>query len=196
LGALDAPFVVAADGGAATALAFGYQPHVAIGDFDSLSEASQAELRRLAVPIEVFSRDKDMTDGQLALQRALDAKPEQLLLVGFLGGPRLDQTVANLLLLLRADVPTTMVDAHNEATLARPGSPLSWSAEAGEIVSLVPLGGPAAGVSTHGLRWPLNDELLTLGDTRGISNEPNLGESVSVSIRGGTLLVTRYFLDG
>jgi thiamine pyrophosphokinase len=193
---LDQPFVVAADGGAETALVFGYQPDLVIGDFDSLSQTTLADLRGRGVPVEPFPRDKNMTDGQLALQRALEAKPERLLLVGFLGGPRLDQAVANLLLLLHSEVPTTLLDVHNEATLLRPGGVLTWSPEGREIVSLIPLGGPAEGVSTRGLRWPLADEQLPLGDTRGISNEPTMTESVSVALGGGSLLVTRYFAAG
>src|SRR5690242_5078575 len=96
--ALERPFVVAADAGAATALAFGFTPDVLIGDFDSLEPDLLAQLRTLDVQVEEYPRDKDATDGQLAVERALAEQPEALYLVGFLGGPRLDQALANILL--------------------------------------------------------------------------------------------------
>src|SRR5258708_21719882 len=98
-------YVVAADQGAATALAFGLKPDVVIGDLDSIDEATLAELRRLGVPIDVYPRDKNATDGQLAVELALQKHPTQLLLLGFLGGPRLDQALANVLLLVSVAAP-------------------------------------------------------------------------------------------
>jgi thiamine pyrophosphokinase len=186
------PYVVAADRGASTALAFGYRPDVVIGDLDSIEPTTLAELRRLGVPIEVHPRDKDATDGQLAIERALHVRPSQLVLLGFLGGPRLDQALANVLLLVGLDVPAVLLDECNECVLVRPVTERSWRAEPGEVISLLPLNGDVEGVRTRGLRWPLAGERLRLGDTRGLSNEP-VAEAASVSIQRGLLLVTRHF---
>jgi thiamine pyrophosphokinase len=195
LARLEAPYVVAADRGAATALAFGYLPNLVIGDLDSAERATVAELERLGVPIEAHPRDKDATDGQLAVERALEVQPACLWLLGFLGGPRLDQAFANVLLLLTvADTPVTMLDAHNQATLVRPGAPLIWRPEPGEIVSLIPVAQDAIGVTTSGLRWPLDRATLRLADTRGVSNEP-VSDEARVSTEHGALLVTRHFPD-
>jgi thiamine pyrophosphokinase len=195
LAQLSAPFVIAADRGAATALAFGYRPDLVIGDLDSADPATLAELDRRGVPIEAYPRDKDATDGQLAVERALQVQPACLLLLGFLGGPRLDQALANVLLLLTvADMPVTLFDAHNQATLVRPRAPLVWQPESGEIVSLIPLAEDAIGVTTSGLRWPLDRATLRLADTRGVSNEP-VSDEARVSTEHGVLLVTRHFPD-
>ena len=75
LAALEQPYVVAADGGAATALAFGFQPDVVVGDLDSIAAPVLADLQRRGVPIETYPRDKDATDGQLAIERALVVQP-------------------------------------------------------------------------------------------------------------------------
>jgi thiamine pyrophosphokinase len=53
-------------------------------------------------------------------------------------------------------------------------------------VSLLPLGGGADGVTTHGLQYPLRDEPLTLGSTRGVSNVRTTADAW-VSLRGGHL---------
>jgi thiamine pyrophosphokinase len=194
LAELEQPFVVAADGGARTCLGFGLEPAVVIGDLDSIDSETRYELKRRGIDFETYPRDKDATDGQLAIERALKAQPGELLLFGFLGGPRLDQALANVLLLTRSDLPTVLMDERNECTLVRPGAERLWRPEPNELISLIPLDGAAEGVRTRGLAWPLEGEQLRLGDTRGISNEP-VGDDARVWIEAGLLLVTRHFRD-
>ncbi len=185
--------VIAADAGAATALAFGYALDLVVGDLDSLDGRLAAELAGRGVSFERHSRDKDATDGELAVERALERGAEELVLVGFLGGPRLDQLVANLELLTRLPRDAVLLDERNEARLLRAGEALRWAAEPDEVISLVPFGGDAVGVSTEGLRWPLSEALLRRGSTRGVSNEP-AASAVAVSLGEGALLVTRHFV--
>lgn len=189
---LDSAFVVAADAGAATAFELGFTPDLVVGDFDSIDPATLERLQARAVPMEVLPRDKDATDGELAIQRALQQQPSELLLVGFLGGPRLDQELASVLLLGRVDLPATLLDGANEGRVLRAGQTAEWSAEPAEIVSLIPLVENATGVRTHGLRWPLDGDKLRFGSTRGVSNEP-CADRVAVSLENGLLLVTRHF---
>jgi thiamine pyrophosphokinase len=188
----DHPFVVAADDGATTALAFGLVPNVVIGDLDSLAPATRHQLEQADVPIELYPRDKDATDGQLAVERALRARPSDLVLLGFLGGPRLDQALANVLLLTRIGLRAILLDELNECTLLGPGEAHAWRPDPHEVVSLLPLGNVVTGITTRGLRWPLNQEPLALGDTRGLSNEPVAAEA-AVTIGDGLLLLTRHF---
>ena len=194
LAALQQPYVVAADGGAATALAFGFPPDVVVGDLDSIGAPVLADLQRRGVPVETHPRDKNATDGQLAIERALLVQPASLWLLGFLGGPRLDQALAHVLFLARLGTPVVMLDERNECMLLLSGGELAWPTEPGEVVSLIPLAGEVTGIRTRGLRWPLNGERLQLGDTRGVSNEPVAAEA-RVSIEQGQLLVTRHFPD-
>ncbi len=188
-------YVVAADRGAETALACGYPPDLLIGDMDSIEPALLAELRSRPMEVNVLPRDKDATDGQLALEGALAIGPERLVLAGYLGGPRLDQELANVLLLTTLPVPAVLLDPHNEAVLLRGGERMQWAAEPGELVSLLPLSTNARGISTRGLRWSLEGAELPLGTTRGVSNEPVASE-VSVSAEEGLVLVTRHFPPG
>ncbi len=194
LAGLHRPYVVAADGGAATALAFGCQPDVVVGDLDSIDASVLAELGQRGVPLETHPRDKDATDGQLAIERALLVKPRCLWLFGFLGGPRLDQALASVLLLAHLGSQAVLLDERNECRLLLPGRGQAWAPEPQEVVSLLALSAEVTGIRTRGLRWPLNAERLFLGDTRGISNEPN-AHQVQVSIERGQLLVTRHFPD-
>ena len=60
----------------------------------------------------------------------------------------------------------------------------------GGHVTLLPVGGPARGITTDGLLYPLTDEDLAPGSTRGVSNEL-LGSVAHVRLREGTLLAVQ-----
>jgi thiamine pyrophosphokinase len=184
-------FVVAADHGAANALAFGLTPDVVVGDFDSIDPETQAVLDRRKVQIEAYPRDKEQTDGQLAIERALQSEAKELFLVGFLGGPRLDMTIANVLLLTRTSARATLLDELNECTLLNATDHQAWHPDPDERISIVPIT-PTAQLTTQGLRWPLSDETLYLGDTRGISNEP-VSTEARVDVGRGSALLIRHF---
>jgi thiamine pyrophosphokinase len=60
----------------------------------------------------------------------------------------------------------------------------------GDLLTLLPVGGPASGVRTTGLRFPLDGERLDAGTTRGVSNE--LAEtSATITVDEGALLVVQ-----
>ncbi|MCC6628450.1 MAG: thiamine diphosphokinase [Chloroflexi bacterium] len=190
---MGAERVLAADGGARNALALGLTPDLLIGDLDSVDATTVAMLTKLGVPAEVLPTDKDATDGELAVRRALAWGATRITMVGALGGLRADHSLANVLLLTRpelARVVVSLLDHQQEARLLRAGDTWSWMARHGEIVSLLPLAGPVDGVRADGVRWPLRGERLELGATRGVSNE-TVTEQVTVSQTSGLLLVTR-----
>jgi thiamine pyrophosphokinase len=57
----------------------------------------------------------------------------------------------------------------------------------GELITLLALGGPARGVRTEGLRWPLEDAVLDPGSSLGVSNR-FLGERAVVEVAEGAIL--------
>jgi thiamine pyrophosphokinase len=182
--------VVAADGGAEVALALGIGVDVAVGDFDSITSASVAILERSGARIERHPGEKDATDLALAFDAALAFGPRRILLVGGWGG-RLDHLLGELLLLGAEAYAAVEVDAllgaaavhvvRGERLLA--GTP-------GEVVSLLALHGPAVGVVTEGLVYPLRGETLLAGSSRGVSNVFAAGEA-RVSLERGVLLAVR-----
>ncbi len=62
----------------------------------------------------------------------------------------------------------------------------------GDLVTLLAVGGPALGVRTTGLVYPLDGEDLFPGSTRGVSNEL-CASSATVSLLQGTLLAVQPF---
>src|SRR5690349_4198175 len=107
-------------------MAFGLVPNVVVGDLDSLDPNTLARLGEVNVAVETYPRDKNATDGQLALERALRERPTEVWLLGFLGGPRLDQALANVLLLTTVETRTVLADERNECVLVRPGITEVW----------------------------------------------------------------------
>src|SRR4029079_1896188 len=78
-------------------------------------------------------------------------------------------------------------------TVARGGEqPVEVGGPPGSLVTLVAMGGPARGIVTEGLRYPLTCEELMPGTTRGVSNELVAGLG-SVRLQDGTLLVVQPF---
>ncbi len=180
--------IFAADGGTRHALALGLVPSLVIGDLDSVNDDDRRELEAAGTEFQRFPRSKDETDFELALSHAVSAGYTEILVVAALGN-RLDQTLGNLALLTDpslARLDLRLDDGSEEALFAR--TQTGVEGHPGDIVSLIPWGGPVTGISTVGLRWPLNGETLHPSKTRGLSNEL-LGETASISLESGLLLV-------
>ena len=189
--------IICADGGTHHALTLGIIPQLVIGDMDSATKDEMQRLKKEDVPIELYPRDKNETDLELALNRALDQSPSSILIIGALGG-RLDQTLGNISLLsdwrlaaldIRLDDGIEEVFFCGDQSKA-PSRAISRGIEGrrGDIVSLIPWNGAVKGISTNGLRWSLNHETLYPDKTRGISNEM-LDALAEVSIEAGLLLI-------
>lgn len=195
--ATDVGLVVAADGGAVACPDLGLTPDLVTGDGDSLPARVLDELRSAGVEVELAPTDKDETDTELAILAALRRGADRITIVGAFGGERLDHELANVALLAHPAliaVPTVLLDARARVSLIRApttsGGPASRDLPGpiGAIVSLLPLGPDVRGVTTAGLRYPLTDEPLSLGPSRGLSNV-RLDRDARVVVRHGLLLV-------
>ncbi len=169
----DEDCIVAADGGTHHVLRAGLHPHHVIGDLDSLSPTLRTELERAGTQFHISPPQKDETDLELALKWAasLDGVQE-ILVLGALGG-RPDQALANLLLLALPELApyrVRVIDGAWTIQTIRAGARCEIAGTPGDRVSLIPLGGPAEGVTTTGLAYPLHNEPLHFGPARGVSN--------------------------
>jgi thiamine pyrophosphokinase len=180
--------LIAADGGLQHILMLGLVPSVLIGDFDSLSGENHHALEIAGTIIHQYPRDKNETDFELAIHYAVETGYREILIIAALGG-RLDQIIGNLIVLTDPILSGLDIRADDgvEETFFTRGS-CHLRGKPGDLISLIPWGGEATGVTTDGLRWPLSGEILKPYRTRGISNEL-LGETASVVIQSGLLLV-------
>lgn len=181
--ALDwAPVLVAADGGADSALKYGRMPDSVIGDLDSLSPAARA-----AVPSSRIHHlaEQETTDFDKCLR---SVRAPLVLAVGFTGA-RLDHGLAALAGLVRhgarADAgPVLMLGPEDVTFLCPPHLVLDIGL--GTRVSLFPFGPVRA--QSRGLRWPLDGLDFAPWDRIGTSNEAS-DHKVEISVRGPMLAI-------
>ncbi len=169
-----APFVAAADGGAAIALKLGRCPNLLIGDFDSLPADGVDACRTHGAELLQLPVMKDMTDGEYLLATLAERGYKKLLVLGALGG-RTDMELANVF--CAADLARQGIFcllAHDTTLLL----PL-WSGQqpvqlclkgfAGKTFSQVALSEQCRRIQLSGFLYPLNKELYR-GQTLGLSN--------------------------
>ena len=189
--------VIAADGGARHADRLGVTIDLWVGDGDSIDAASLEALARRGVPLERSRPDKDESDSELAVLAGLRLGAEGVVILGALGGARIDHTLANIGLLAMPpleDRPATLLDGQTRLSMIRAPGPDGGAVSrrirgrTGDIVSLLPMGPGVGGVTTEGLAYPLSDEPLPEGRARGLSNVRTSGET-GVTVRTGLLLV-------
>lgn len=190
--------VIAADGGAVHAQSLGLRVDRWVGDGDSISPGLLGLLEAAGVEILRAPTEKDETDAELALLAAIAAGADEISIVGALGGARTDHALANVGLLGHPALegrPVWLYDARAAriSLVIAPdaaGRPVTRDLEGrpGDLVSLVPAGISAEGVTTDGLRFPLRQEPLVLGRTRGVSNV-RAAPMARITLESGRLLV-------
>ena len=182
--------VIAADSGLHVALALGMTVDLLVGDLDSVDPRSLATAREAGVEVREHPAAKDATDLALAMDAAIAHGADRLVVVGGHGG-RLDHLLANALLLAAPAYASVEVTARmGDATVHVVRSAVTLTGTPGELVSLLPVHGPADGVTTTGLLYGLDGEDLPIGSSRGVSNELARPEA-RVEVAGGVLLAVQ-----
>ena len=186
----DGAPVIAADGGLDRAQALGLEVALAVGDFDSATAAGIARAEASGARFERHPKAKDATDLELALDAALALAPGRVVVVGADDG-RLDHTLSSLLLLGHERYAGVELDAWlGPARIHVVRGERRLTGEPGELVTLLALHGPAEGVATDGLAYPLVAETLEPGSSRGVSNVFAAAEA-RVSVARGVVLAVR-----
>ncbi len=183
--------VVCVDGGAGNALALGLEPRVVIGDMDSIDGELRRHLEREGCLFVEYPSRKDETDSELAVRYALSEGATELLILAALGG-RIDHSLANVLLLAIPELSSAsarMIDGNQELVLLR--DEILIEGRPGDTISLLPLGGDATGISTEGLEYPLTDDSLEFGASRGVSNVL-VAPRARVQVGDGLLLLVHH----
>ena len=169
--------MIAADGGAATALALGLSIETVIGDLDSLDLATRDRLGRTPI---LHDRDQDTTDFEKCLAR-IDAP--LVVGVGFVGG-RLDHTLAVLSALVgQTDTDVVLLGASDVIFPVR--RRLRLDVPPGTRVSLYPMG-PVRGRST-GLEWPIDG--LDLSPSGRVATSNRATGPVTIDAEGPLLAI-------
>lgn len=190
-----ADLIIVADGGGNALHAVALVPHLVIGDLDSLDAAALAQFTAAGAEIRRYPVEKNETDLELALLAAVERGAMRIDVLGAWGG-RWDQTLANVALLALPELAgrsVRLLDLAQEAYLVREQALITG--QAGDLVSLLPFGGTAYGITTRGLAYPLHEATLYFERSCGVSNvlqEP----PGHVRLREGMLLVLRRWGGG
>lgn len=178
--------IIAADGGMAHAESLGLVPELWVGDFDSAAPALAT--RFAAVPRESFPRDKDRTDGELAIDAAIARGAENILLVGAFGGPRTDHAFMHLILALRyaaRGLAIALFDGNEHALPLRAGHQ-RIDMQPGTDFSLLKFS-DLSGLSITGARWPLGAVAVPFESILTQSNQA-LGP-IDITLGSGTAIL-------
>lgn len=183
--------VIACDSGMEFFARNGLCPDLILGDFDSADPGVVDAFReRSDVRLERFPAEKDWTDTELALRRALELSPSHIDLVGATGS-RLDHVLGNLQLLtlgLESGTEIFLLDPHNRIRVIDRSLTLKKAEQYGDFVSLIPHGGAVCGLTLKGMKYPLDGATLTPDVSLGISNEI-VDEEATISLAEGRLFV-------
>ena len=171
-------YIICADGGYDHAVKMGLEPDILIGDFDSILKLPETE------KIEYPAR-KDFTDGELCVKYAAEHGFDDVLLLA-MTGDRADHTITDILLLTQCK-KGCIADDNNEIYLLRDS--VTINGNAGDTVSIVPVGGDVCGITTTNLEYPLCDETLYFGESRGISNVMTANECTITAKKGMGLVI-------
>lgn len=175
--------IIAADGGYTYLKELNIEPDVLIGDFDSLELIPEhRELIR-------HSPLKDDTDMALAVAYAAEEGYRTFFIYGGLGG-RLDHTLANLSLLngMSKQGLESYLIGEKMIITAISEEAVFFSENMKGTISVFCMGEKATGIYEKGLKYGLEDAVMTADVTLGVSNE-FIGTESSISTKTGTLVI-------
>lgn len=189
----DAIFI-GADHGTIYLLEHGITPHMAVGDFDSLTAAEWTLVEQSVKHIERHAPEKDETDTELAIMRALDMKPDKITIIGATGG-RLDHYAANLHIIYRLQqafpqCSIQLMNKTNELRFLLPGTTaLPYDARY-QYVSFFAFGSAVPDVTLRGVAYETTAECIEMGTTRFTSNEV-ISKDATITFSENALLMIR-----
>lgn len=164
----------------------------AVGDFDSVTIKEQQKIKKKVTHYDQLSSEKDETDLELAIQKAITRRPSKILMFGVTAG-RKDHELINIQMLYRIvkkGIVAKIIDTQNEIELIFPGN-YSISRDIHyPYISFLPFSEQIEGLTLKGFRYPLEDAEIAWGSTQCISNELSL-DIGHLSYRRGILLIIK-----
>ena len=166
---LSAARFIAADGGIRHAETLGVPPDLWVGDFDSVT--TEMMERHSAIPRDTYPAEKALTDGEIAIDAAMQRGASRLILVGALGGERTDHGMAHLvhaLSLAAGGMDVMLTSGEEEAYPLLVGS-LDLDLPRGSLFSIIGFDDLEM-LSIDNARYPLDGFFLPFGSSRTLSN--------------------------
>lgn len=185
---LNSDFLICADGGGDCLYKYNKVPDYLIGDFDSIDKEVLQFFTNRNCLIEIYPAQKDCTDSEICLNKAIELKSDSITMLGFTGS-RVDHFLGNLGLLKKTlgyGIKGLIRDDNNKIFIT--DESCTFKAEKGKFVSFQAYSDVVENLSLVGTKYPLVGYKLLKGDTRTISNEFT-GDEVTVKFDSGFLLI-------
>ncbi|EJO5347928.1 thiamine diphosphokinase [Clostridium botulinum] len=184
----DSSYVICADSGANCLYKYDIVPDFILGDMDSIDKKIFSYFKEKGVYIDKYPKDKDFTDGLIALNKAIDLKVDTVVLLGCTGN-RIDHILGNLGFLeicLKNNIKAYIKDENNEIFLT--DKDISLEPRKSNYFSLQAYGANVDGVTLYNAKFPLENYTLKMGDTLTTSNEFTDG-TLHIKFKNGTLII-------
>jgi len=182
--------VIAADSGILHAAALGLAPELWAGDFDSVTKEERAAFGH--IPQMEFPSEKDMTDGELAIDEAIRRGATRLVMAGAFGGARADHAYLHLaaaVSLSERGLDVLLTSGNQEGVPLMAGPPATFDYAPGTLFSVVGFT-DIAGLTISGVRWPLTDRHVPFGSSLTISNI--VTGRLEVALAGGRAVLVAH----
>lgn len=191
-----AELLIAADGGANHCSDLGIIPDILVGDLDSIDSTVLASNEQGDTEIHRHPANKNATDLELSLDLAISRGASTIWMLGALGG-RWDMSLSNVMLGASdkyADIDIRLLGDDCVLHIMHPEQIYTIQGQAGQTVSLLPLGGDVEEIHLTGFQYPLIDQTIRLGASLGLSNV-HTGDDSTVRFNKGTLLCIQLFAN-
>lgn len=188
---VSSQYVIAADKGGEVLYRYNKRPDLLVGDFDSINSEVIKKFEKLNIPIEKYPIEKDFTDGEMAIERAIAMKPQEIVLLGC-SGSRLDHVFSSIGLLYKAlmrNIKTCIKNDKNTIFLSDRNISINPIKEYEDRkISVLPYGTEVSNLTIKGAKYPLNNFDLRIGEMLTVSNE-FVGCQVDITFDRGIIII-------
>lgn len=177
-------YIICADGGYKIACKLNITPNLIIGDFDSSMPPSDSNIFIITLP-----KEKDVTDTEACLKKAIDIGFNNITILGGIGG-RLDHTLANLALLNKYSNPNLSITilTYQNYVFLLDNSSATIRKNNYKYLSIISQSDISEEIFIKGVKYPLSHAILNNATTLGISNEITHDKAI-IRVDNGKLLV-------
>ncbi len=166
-------------------------PDYILGDFDSIDKKVLEKYKTQKIKINELKPEKDFTDTEEAINLAIKLKSSEIVIIGAIG-TRIDHVLANINVLkiaLDNNIKAKIINEHNEIELIN-NELIIEKNNLYKYISIMPLTTQVEGITITGMKYPLENYTLTIGNSLGVSNE-QIEKTAKIKVKDGILIVIK-----
>lgn len=182
-------FILCADGGLNHLMKIGLIPNLLLGDLDSISDDGIEYIKSKNIKVEKYPTMKDETDTHLAVNYLISKDYKEITIIGGIG-TRVDHSLGSIFLLRNLNkmgIKGRIINENNIIHLIDKSIKLVKKEQ--YYTSIIPISLDGIDVSASGFLYPIVNEHIEFGSTRGISNILTSGIGTITILKGEALVI-------